>query len=239
MKRIVVFIVMTLLSTALAMADDYIGWGGAPMYDSGYFINAAGSFAMYTNSIALNNSILKGRKHRQNKIDKKLTLISRATEAKENAHKMAVNFPKEHQEKLELAFNESYQLYLKLESNVGIPKGDVAGAVAGFIIANYEAVNDRKIIVSKNEILTVANQIRVSLASNADFAKASMADKQNMYEQMGTIAAFVTIANNTFKQHPNPEGEKNLHNMASTLLEKFLKMPANKVKINKSGLQFL
>ena len=199
---------------------------------------SASNYAGYANTTAMwKNAGSKG--YKKSKVSSKLTSIKRASEANATAKKLAANFPKEHQQKMEMVFNESYKLYLQAEPSAGIPKGDVAGAVGTFIVTNYVAFHDRKIIVSKKEILAVVDQVRGSLASNADFTKASETEKKNMYEQMATIAMFIALANNEFKQHPNPEGEKNLHNTASTLLEKFLKMPADKIKINKNGLQFL
>ena len=45
-----------LLTTIPVKAFDYIGWGGAPMYDSGYFLNSLYSFASFTNFTTLNNA---------------------------------------------------------------------------------------------------------------------------------------------------------------------------------------
>ena len=239
MKNYLVACFMSLFITLPSYAYDVVGWGGAPMYDSSYFAASASNYAIYSNNIAMLKGSNTGKeKLKRSKLNAKLTLIHPAKEAKETAHVMAASFPKDYQANMEMVFNESYKLYLKMESNVNLPKGDVAGAICGFIVSNYEAVHDRQVELGKEEILTVADQIRIALLSNSAFTKATMAEKQNIYERMATIAAFVTIANHEFKIHPNPEGEKNLHNMSSSLLEMFLKMPVDKLLINQNGLHF-
>lgn len=222
-----------------AYSFDYMGWGGAPMYTSDFFMQSAMNNMMYLNQSIINENVggNKNKTKSKTKITTKSTVVSQNQEANQTAHQMVSKFPAEYQAKMEQAFKESYKVYLQLEASVGIPKGDIAGAMAGFIVANYEVVQGDGTVVPKEGILAVTNQLRSSLSASSQFAQASMADKKTMYELMGTMAAFVALANHELKQHPNPEGEKNLKNMSNGLLESLLKTPVKNISINQDGMR--
>lgn len=222
-----------------AYAFDYMGWGGAPMYTSDFFMQSAMNNSLYLNQTIINENLSGNTSKTKSKAKTatQSTIVSQNPEANQTAHQMALRFPAEYQPKMEQAFKESYKAYQQLESSVGIPKGDVAGAMAGFIIANYEVVQGDGTVVSKEDILTVTKQLRNALSTSPQFSKTTTAEKKKMYELMGTMAAFVALANHELKQHPNPEGEKNLKNMSNGLLESLLKTPAKNISINQAGMR--
>jgi hypothetical protein len=79
-------------------------------------------------------------------------------------------------------------------------------------------------------------QMRQIIGSNPDFAKASNAEKQEMYEQMAILGMFMANTQMALKEKPNAQIAANMRQAAKGYLEQFLKTDADRVQITAQGL---
>lgn len=150
------------------------------------------------------------------------------------SHELAARYPAAQRIQIERAFNEAFIGYQKLEAQFGIPRHDVAGAVAAFIAGNYMAY--RNVDFPDKHFPLLVDQVRTVLASNPVFTRASAADKLQLYEQMAIVGTFMAVTYEAFKRNPNPEAERNFRQTAQANLEQFLKSDADRLQIADLGL---
>jgi len=150
------------------------------------------------------------------------------------ARALASAYPPDQRAKVEGLFKELLAGYHKLEAQSGIPRNDVGGAVAAFLTGSYVAYRD--VDVPDENFLPLVNQMRQVLASNADFARASDAEKQQIYEQMAILGTYMALTRMALKQQPDAQVARNLRRAAKGYLEQFLKTDADRVQLTESGL---
>jgi hypothetical protein len=110
----------------------------------------------------------------------------------------------------------------------------VAGAVALFVVSSYAAYPSTD--VDDAYITATYQQMRQIIGSNPDFAKASNAEKQEMYEQLAILGSFMAGTAYALQQKPNAQVQANLKQAAKGYLEQFLKTDADRVRITAQGL---
>jgi hypothetical protein len=229
-----ILIVMGLLMAMPVKADyDYIGWGGAPMYDSGFFMNSALSFSSFTNATTLNNAWKNKGLAKPASKNAKLTLAPSAKTALW-PKKLANKFPKEQRKEWERAFKFSLNTYEKLAKKLKIPKNDVAGAVAAYIAGNYMAYHDTE--VSDRDFLALVGQVRSLLIKIPKFTKAKKSAKRDLYELMAIGGMFMAIANLDLQQQPDQSSTDKLQLVAKENLEQFFRADIDDIKIIKGRL---
>lgn len=150
------------------------------------------------------------------------------------ARALASAYPPDQRAKVEGLFKELLSGYHKLESQLGIPRNDVGGAVAAFLTGSYAAYRD--VDVPDENFLPLVKQMRQVLASNADFARASDAEKQAIYEQMAILGTYMALTRLALKEQPNAQVARNMQRAAKGYLEQFLKTDADRVQLTESGL---
>jgi hypothetical protein len=233
-----ILIVMGLLMAMPVKAFDYIGWGGAPMYDSGYFLNAAYSTSILLNSPTLidawgeSSSDGKGLATPASKKTKH-TLAPSAATAKW-PKKLAKNFPKEQRKEWERAFKFSLNTYQKLAKQLKIPKNDIAGAVAAYIAGNYMAYHDTEF--SDQDFLVLVDQMRSLLINIPEFKKAKKPAKRDFYELMAIGGMFMAIANLDLQQQPDQSSTEKLRLTAKENLEQFFSTDIDDIEIMNGSL---
>lgn len=218
-------------AAAQGLGVDY-GIHGAPMAS---FI--AGSYlqrSYITSNAQKMAEEAKGRGKAKTPGTDKITIAPGQGIAATTVQEMSTRVPPEQRPRLEKAFRECFAQYTRLESRLGLPKDDVAGAMAAFIAGNYMALHDRAI--PDAHFLVTVRQIRAMLAGNADFRRAGQAEKRQIYEQLATVGMFMALAQRDFEQHPNPQGKAKLREQARGQLEQFLQRPALALQITASGL---
>jgi len=150
------------------------------------------------------------------------------------ARALASAYPPDQSVKVESLFKELLSGYHKLESQLGIPRNDVGGAVAAFLAGSYTAYRD--VDVPDQNFVALVNQMRQVLASNADFARASDAEKQEIHGQMAILGTYMALTRMALKQQPDAQVARNLQRAAKGYLEQFLKTDADRVQLTESGL---
>lgn len=218
-------------AAAQGLGVDY-GIHGAPMasFIAGSYLQR--SFIM-SNAQKMAGTSGGGGGSKHNPADR-VTIAPGHGAATATIQEMANRAPREQRARLEKALRECFAQYTRLESRLGLPKDDVAGAMAAFLAGNYMALHDRDI--PDAHFMATVRQIRAMLAGNADFRRASLAEKRQIYEQLATMGMFMALAQRDFRQHPNPQGQAKLREQARGQLEQFLQRPALALQITASGL---
>ena len=150
------------------------------------------------------------------------------------ASKLAAHYPAAQRGQAERAFVQVLDGYRQIESRFGIPRNDLAGAVAAFLAGSYMAYND--VDFPDENFKPLVSQLRRIIASNPEFQRASNAEKQEMYEQMAILGTSLALTRDALKQQPNAQIASNIRQAGKGYLEQFLKTDADRVQITSGGL---
>jgi hypothetical protein len=148
--------------------------------------------------------------------------------------KLAAHYPPGKRVEVTRTFNEMFVGYQKIEAQFGIPKNDLAGAVAAFIAGNFMAYRD--VDFPDANFVPLVNQMRSIISGNATFAQSTAGEKQDMYEQMAILGTYMALTRDALKKQPNTQTQANLKQAAKGYLEQFLKTDADRVQITANGL---
>ena len=161
------------------------------------------------------------------------TVISRFTPSS-TTRKLASTYPVDQRKQVEQVFQQLLDQYPRIEQQFGIPRHDLAGAVASFLAGSYMAYHG--IDFPDEQFKPLVEQMRRVIATNPDFAKATDAEKQEMYEQMAVIGMFLGATQLALKEQPNAQTAASMKRAGQGYLEQFLKTDADRVRITDKGL---
>lgn len=150
------------------------------------------------------------------------------------ARKLAAGYPAAQRADMQRTFEALLQAYPKVESAVGVPAGDAAGALAAFAIASFEAYRD--VEVDPKHYKPVIEQLRRVLQTNPDFARASAAEKRELYEQMAILAMFVATKRSALKKSGDTPALATLRDEARQYISQGLKIDPDGLQVGSSGL---
>jgi hypothetical protein len=148
--------------------------------------------------------------------------------------KLASAYPAQARPQAEQVFRELLASYPKVEQQFNIPRNDLGGSVAVFLAGSYAAY--RNTDLPDDHIHALVTQMRQVIGSDPAIAKASSAEKQEMYAQMAILGMFMTSTTMALHQNPNPLIAANMKQAAKGYLEQFLKTDADRVQITAQGL---
>jgi hypothetical protein len=150
------------------------------------------------------------------------------------ARKLAAGYPAAQRAGIERTFEALLQAYPKIESAVGIPAGDAAGALAAFAIASFEAYRD--VQVDPGHYKPVIDQVRRVLQASPDFARASAAQRREMYEHMAILAMFVATKRGEAKKSADATALRTVRDEAGQYIAQGLKIDPDRMQIGSGGL---
>ena len=150
------------------------------------------------------------------------------------AAKLTQGYPAARRPEALRVFNELLESYRSIEGQFGIPRNDVAGAVAAFLAGSYMAF--RNVDFPDEHFPPLVEQMRRIIASRPDFAAASATEKREMYEQMAILGMFMATTQMGLKTQPDPALQAKLRQSAREYLETFLRVDAERVQITATGL---
>ncbi len=148
--------------------------------------------------------------------------------------KMVRAYPASVRPQAKKTFAQIYTKYRQVEKSNGIPKYDLAGAVAIFIGANYQGF--RNVSVTNSDLKTLIGQVRGALQNSPEFAKVKPAKKREAYQQFAILGLFAFYVQEYFQQQPNPDLQLNFSDACRRSLEQFFNVNADNIEINSQGL---
>lgn len=143
-------------------------------------------------------------------------------------------YPQASRSSIRATFEQLLDGYAKIEQQFNVPRNDVAGAVAAFIAGSYMAYHD--VDFPDEHFKPLVMQIHRTISVDPQFAKASNAEKQELYEQMAIVGMFLATTQMALKVKPNPQVAAAMKQAAKGYLEQFLKTDADRVEISGHGL---
>ncbi len=122
--------------------------------------------------------------------------------------KMAGKYPAEKRVDAERTFARLLDGYHQIEARLDIPRGDMAGAMAGLVAGSLSACQDRDI--PDAGFVRSIGQLRGTIAQDAHFAGLAATDKQEAYEQFAILGTMMALARNALRQAPDPAAQTRL-----------------------------
>ncbi|QLE54665.1 DUF6683 family protein [Nostoc sp. TCL26-01] len=149
--------------------------------------------------------------------------------------KLAQSAPEAQRQTVEKVFSQLLARYPKLEEQFNIPANDLAGAMAAFVILNYETYQGTQLNSSQVEV--VVKQMRTAISTSPQFQTATAVQKRELYEQMAILGMYVGGLNLALKQTPNPQIAIRLKTASKGYLETLLQTSVDRISIKKNGLE--
>ena len=148
--------------------------------------------------------------------------------------KLAAFYPTEKRAEVTKVFGEALDAYHKIEAHFSIPKYDLAGAIAAFLAGSWSAHHNQGF--PDANFLPLVEQIRGIIANNPQLQEASVAEKQEMYEQMAIMGTFMALTQQALQQQPNPQITANMQQAGKGYLEQFLGVNVDSVDFTEEGM---
>lgn len=131
-------------------------------------------------------------------------------------------------------FHQMLTGYTQIARQLGVPVNDVSGAVAAFIAGSWMAYTD--IDVADEDFPTLVAQMRTVLRRSPAFMRASVAEKQDLYEQMAILGTTMALTREGLRRRHDPALAARTRQTAHDYLAQFLKSDPNTMVIDERGL---
>jgi hypothetical protein len=182
------------------------------------------------------NPVLRGVRKQQGRpparVARTTTVVPQRTPQVPQA--MAAKYPPADRSRMEQVFRRLLTGYQQIEQQQGVPRGDLAGAVAAFLAFSYVAYRDEDL--PDEYFAPLVEQMRSILATDPAISGASTAARQEMYEQLAITGMFMATMRMALKQQPNAAAAERVRAMGKNSLEQFLQTDAQRVKFTTQGV---
>ena len=118
----------------------------------------------------------------------------------DTAAQLAQGYPAAARAEAQAVFARLLALYPQVEQRHGIPRYDLAGAVATFIAGAYTGYSG--VAVDDQEFVAIVRQMRQAIGVKPEFAAASARDKQSAYEQLAILALLTLSTHEALEKDP-------------------------------------
>ena len=184
--------------------------------------------------ILFGSNVKSSLSHSTDKLNQLTSTVVPRSSGGEYVKKVVLHYPPESRAQVAKVFNSLLTGYSSIETQFGVEHGDLAGAVAAFLVGSY--MGYRNVDFPDENFKPLVNQMRKIIGANADYARASLAEKQEMYEQMALLGVYMATTQMALKERPDPQIASNMKQAAKGYLEQFLKADADRVQITAQGL---
>ena len=148
---------------------------------------------------------------------------------------LAQSYPPEARAEAERFFAELLSGYQGIERQFGIPRRDLAGAVATFIAGSWMAYRGEPF--PDRDFPPLVDQSRRILASLPQLREAAAPARQDTYEQLAILGMFMATTRMALDRRPDRVAAANLRQAARRYLEQFLAVDAERVQLGPEGLR--
>ena len=128
------------------------------------------------------------------------TIVARAG-APVAPERLAAHYPAAHRAQAAQTFRQILNGYGQLETRLGLPAGDMAGAMAALIVGSWSVCRERDII--DGHFVAVARQLRGAIGQDPRFAQVALADRQLAYEQFAILGTELALLQMALRQKPD------------------------------------
>lgn len=156
----------------------------------------------------------------------------------DTAAQLAQGYPAAARAEAQAVFARLLALYPQVEQRHGIPRYDLAGAVATFIAGAYTGYSG--VAVDDQEFVAIVRQMRQAIGVKPEFAAASARDKQSAYEQLAILALLTLSTHEALEKDPDVPGaaqiRANMKQASKAYLESLLGIDADQVRVSAQGV---
>ena len=149
--------------------------------------------------------------------------------------KLVSAYPANMQGQVRTEFRKLLDGFRQIEKQFGLPPNDVASAVAAFLAGSY--MGYRNANFPDEHFKPLVAQMREALATDARFAQAGHAERQDMFEQLATLGMLMATTQIGLQRQPNAGVEARMRQTGKAYLEAFLKTGAERVRLTAAGLR--
>lgn len=133
--------------------------------------------------------------------------------------RLAAHYPTAQRADAERTFRQLLDGYGQIEARLGIPKGDMAGAMAGLIAGSWSVCRDRAIV--DGHFVRMADQLRGAIGQDPRFLQVSTADRQMAYEQFAILGAELALIRMALQNRPDAAMQQRACNAGRGYLAQF------------------
>ena len=147
---------------------------------------------------------------------------------------MAAQYPADQRQRVMRTFEQLLAGYHQIEQKFGLAPYDVAGAMAAFAAASY--MGYRNAPFPDRHFMPLVQQMQGLLGADADFRRASVRSKQDMYEQLVILGMLVASTQTALQSRPDAPLAATMQRASKNYLERMLKADADRVTLTDHGL---
>ena len=148
--------------------------------------------------------------------------------------KLARAYPQETRAKAEQTFGQTLDTYHKLESQFGLRRNDLGGALAAFVAGNYAAYRNEAF--PDKLFKPLVQQMQTVLQSTGTLEKAGAAEKQELYENLAILGTYMLLTREALQKSPDPKIAANMKTAARGYLQQALKLDPDRMRLTDQGL---
>jgi hypothetical protein len=148
--------------------------------------------------------------------------------------RLARAYPPEVRAKVERAFHDTLQTYHGLESQFGLRRNDLGGALAAFVAGNYAAYRDEPF--PDQLFKPLVRQMQEMLQSSGTLDKTGAAEKQELYENLAILGTFMLMTREGLQKRPDAKTAANMKLAARGYLQQALKLDPDHIRLTDRGL---
>jgi hypothetical protein len=148
--------------------------------------------------------------------------------------KLARAYPQETRAKVEQVFGQTLDTYHKLESQFGLRRNDLGGALAAFVAGNYAAYRDEAF--ADKLFKPLVQQMQGVLQSTGSLEKAGAAEKQELYENLAILGTYMLQTREALQKSPDAKIAANMKAAARAYLQQVLKLDPDRMHLTDKGL---
>jgi hypothetical protein len=148
--------------------------------------------------------------------------------------RMAALLPPAQRADAQRTYQEMLNRHPRLMQQLGVRSDDVASGVATFLAGSYMAFRD--IDFPDQQFKPLYEQVRSIIAADPHFARASMVERREMFEQMVIIGTWLALTHQSLRQRPDPRAAADMKLAAKGYLEQFLKLDAERLRLTDRGM---
>jgi hypothetical protein len=147
---------------------------------------------------------------------------------------LARAYPAAQRTQAEQVFSQSLQTWHGLESQFGLRRNDMGGALAAFVAGNYAAYRDQPLPDALFKPLV--RQMQAALLHSGALERVDAAQKQVLYEHLAILGTWMLATREALQKQPDARVAANMKAAARGYLQQALGLDAERMRLTDQGL---
>jgi hypothetical protein len=148
--------------------------------------------------------------------------------------RLARAYPTDQRAKVEQVFGQTLQTWHGLESQFGLRRNDLGGALAAFVAGNYAAYRDEPF--PDQLFKPLVQQMQAVLRATGALERLDAAQKQELYEHLAILGTYMLLTREALQKAPDARIAANMKAAARGYLQQALQLDAQRMRLTDQGL---